>query len=861
MWSMNPGTRRTGSATFLHEDVLEAALRRLRAGQDVVLVGDVGAGRTVILDELAERLRAAGTSVVPIAGLASARGLPYAAFAPHPMLRPRAGARPSMPEAVAALTSVLGTGRAVIVLDDAHLLDDASVAAIDAVRHQRSLSVRLVLGARAGVDLAGTLPDLARGADLLQVEPLDVSAVATLVAEHLGGAVEGDLAAVLAGRAGGNPRVAVALATAARDAEAITRRRGRWAQREAIELVRTDAVVRALLADVPDDQRDALDVLAWLGLVELGAARLLVGSATLAALDARGRVAVHVSGRDQLVAVSPPALGQALRLRMPATVRAAVHDLAHQVLGSVRRGPEQARLPESADQGTQASYQLAQQQVAILTESVRTQATQRYRAWDRRRDLAAALPVLRLRLLDGLASIDVDEVFTQTSATPEDSPDDLGEYVLLRAQWAASCGRPVREAFSRDPGPSGALVLPDVGEPFLSLLERLYETRGWPADELSALDDDRDVPAPLRDLVLLWRGQVAIEDGSPDRALDLLGGWQPSASRQSFAHELGALRTDALLLAGQVDDAVAWARERLSAASDELSMFGVRLATRGLATALVVAGDHDGALRALGVVLSMGRTGPVHSPYDDRILGLAAMLHAQRGEHDLADALLDELRSTPRPYPPALDVLDPWARVEVAYFRTGVAAASGGSALWEAGERFRTGGRLTSALLCWAFAPLVLDDERLAHLEELQAATTVAATGPLVALHRAIAHGTSTQVLQAVAAVRVPGPLVQLAVEAAERGGALDGQDLAATGGPLAVAAVRRDRARRAPLTAREVEVVSLARSGLTNRQIASRLYLSVRTVENHLYRAMQKLAVTDRARLADIPDEVLGSP
>ncbi len=53
-----------------------------------------------------------------------------------------------------------------------------------------------------------------------------------------------------------------------------------------------------------------------------------------------------------------------------------------------------------------------------------------------------------------------------------------------------------------------------------------------------------------------------------------------------------------------------------------------------------------------------------------------------------------------------------------------------------------------------------------------------------------------------------------------------------------------------ASLTQREREVVGLVRRGLTNREIAQRLWLSVRTVGNHLNHAYAKLGVSDRVEL-----------
>jgi DNA-binding CsgD family transcriptional regulator len=60
-------------------------------------------------------------------------------------------------------------------------------------------------------------------------------------------------------------------------------------------------------------------------------------------------------------------------------------------------------------------------------------------------------------------------------------------------------------------------------------------------------------------------------------------------------------------------------------------------------------------------------------------------------------------------------------------------------------------------------------------------------------------------------------------------------------------------------LTDREREVVELAARGLTNREIADRLFVSVRTVNTHLYRSYAKLGVNDRSQLAPLlfpPDD-----
>ena len=56
------------------------------------------------------------------------------------------------------------------------------------------------------------------------------------------------------------------------------------------------------------------------------------------------------------------------------------------------------------------------------------------------------------------------------------------------------------------------------------------------------------------------------------------------------------------------------------------------------------------------------------------------------------------------------------------------------------------------------------------------------------------------------------------------------------------------ERSSDGPLTPREVEVVRLLARGLSNREIASRLFLSERTVARHVGNVLAKLQLANRA-------------
>jgi len=78
--------------------------------------------------------------------------------------------------------------------------------------------------------------------------------------------------------------------------------------------------------------------------------------------------------------------------------------------------------------------------------------------------------------------------------------------------------------------------------------------------------------------------------------------------------------------------------------------------------------------------------------------------------------------------------------------------------------------------------------------------------------------------------------------------------DLAASetlGMPLVVLHNQSDSSRLEGLSPRELEVASLVAQGLSNKEIANRLCLSVATVKDHVHNILDKTGLTNRAAIA----------
>ena len=146
---------------------------------------------------------------------------------------------------------------------------------------------------------------------------------------------------------------------------------------------------------------------------------------------------------------------------------------------------------------------------------------------------------------------------------------------------------------------------------------------------------------------------------------------------------------------------------------------------------------------------------------------------------------------------------------------------------------------------------VTLLDVRMPRRDGVSAATEISQVSQVVML----TYGDSPDVVRAALRAGACGYLVHGAfepedVEVAVRGAARGVGTLS----PAAVAALAQEEQRSQvrtdhALSPREVEVMTLISRGRTNGQIARELFLSEKTVKNHINRIFAKLGVEDRAQ------------
>jgi len=856
----------------------EAELERiagLRAGAErtgVVLSAAAGVGKSRLARHAVEAAERDGALTSWVQGTRSAASVPLGAFAG---LVP-ADVRSDEPlelmrRSVEALREYAGARPVVLGVDDAQLLDASSAALV------LQLTMAGVAFVIATVRVGEPCPDAVQslwkdaGAARLDVPALTEPATAALVEAVLGGPATRRVRRWAYESSQGNALYLRELLLGGLEDGALEDAGGIW------RLTRTpkpsaslSELVGARMSGLAAEERHAVELLALGEPLRLSEIAALAGDEALAGAESRGLVAVEGGGADAAVRLAHPLYGEVVRASMP-VVRAAAdrRELARLVGERPDRSADDtlriARWLLDAGEPMEAPLLVEAARAANLASDPEMGArlaalaveggagvdavlllARAHAVRDRNDEAEAALAAIEGTIEDRDAAID----YLQQRSTVlfwglQRMDDALALLDRAQAWWPDQAWRraidPLRLHLVSIQGGFGAtlsvsaeiLADPDL-EPdvrrrteLVHITNLFYSGRVGEARELLL---ERLPPVPLRDeydeLAMIMWCVLGLESGSDLAAVEA---WMSraveaavEAADRGAAGIAAATLGGAALLAGRYADSARWYAEAAVHLAHH-DPFHTLKSTRACEVGIgYYTGDHEGAARAME--RSRAAIGGREVIDTDRayVVRGEAWIALVEGDPPRAQSILVDNAERMAAIPLYASQLYHEA------LRAGAPARAVAGPLAELRERCDA--RLAAAYADHAEALAARDGERL-----LASAEEFAGIGTLRYAVECAAEA---------AEVFAAEGRQDSARRAATRSRELDpGQ-----GGFLPP--IRGLEDATVTLTAREAQLVELAGRGLSNAEIADRLVLSVRTVESHIYRAMQKLGVSDRRDL-----------
>lgn len=841
-----------------------------RAGPaGVVLAGAPGVGKTRLAREVLAVARHRGALTHWLAATESSRQLPLAPFVMA--LGSVAGMEPgeAMRYLLDSLTRGAGPRGVFVGIDDAHLLDDLSAVLVRqlALRQAATAVLTLRTGEPAPDAVSGLWKDgyLAR----VEVQPLSREETASLLEAVLGGPVDTLAAGRLWQITQGNALYLRQLVDGEWRAGRLTDDAGVW--RWSGQVTLSSGLLELIenrIGQLPAETGDVLDVLALSEPLPVAVLARLTGRDAVERAEARGLVEITGSDRALDARLAHPLYGELRRARCGRVRGRRLRGEIALALAGEASGTVLRRAVLTLDSDLPADPDLlaagAGRALELLDFPLGVRLSRAAAAGHRRFgprltlgytvslagqgdeaeavladlsgdcvtdiELAEVTACRVANMFWGLARWDTAEAMLDDAERVVRNPTGRLELAAIRSVCDSWLARPRRaaEAAARvlaDPSSSAGarmwaawgaataqcgLGRPGELEPALARVDRSagasYTRLLWAGVDV----------AWNRALRLTGRLADAERAARPyqDSMLDMISGPHHLGSIicGELARDQGRVATAAKLLRQ------AWARVRGTRSYTFVFYIPVRLTT-----ALAMAGDATGARRSL------------------------AELEVAR------------------------DPISVFLEPDVHLARAWVAAAEG--VVSEAVSLARRAAELAAdqhqpALECYALHTAVCFGDPTPALRLAQLATQVEGPrAPAAAAHAAaLAAGDGSALLDASARLEDFGATLLAADAAAQAAAAHHSHgnrgsaNLAATRAQRLAATCQGARTpaltaltNPLPLTAREREIAAMAAAGLTNREIADRLVVSVRTVEGHLYRATTKLGITDRAQLAEL--------
>jgi DNA-binding CsgD family transcriptional regulator len=849
-------------------DVLAGAMDDPTAG-GVVLFGAAGVGKTRLAQCAIEMAEARGLATVSVRASRSASHIPFAALAPlfAELRLPSEVNAGLLREAADAVSRRRGDGRLVLAVDDAQELDDASGALLEHLL--RTGDVLVILTARLGERQVAAVHDMWKDEHIVRIEvrPLADSQVRSLASMALGAPVEGSLLQTLVDSCVGNVLFLRELINGALESDALAQHQGMWRLTGSVaRSPRLHDLIEQRLSGISAQEREVLELVALGEPLDVAFLATMVAADPVARLERRGILESEPGDSTPVVRFDHPLFGEVVREHLSplrkvhlsrqladAAETAGITDTRSAVWrldggGAIR--PETA-MPAAREAFIGEDYVLA----ARLARSV----------WDADGSLSAALLVADSYDLSGRYD-DIDELLV--AAYPR-AVDD-GERTEVATRRASTLFRLPAQSHRAEPVLAEAMA--------------------------------RTVDPACRRKLVSQQANLFLLAGDVARAIELIGGVLGEGDESPLAmasRDFGV----ALALAGRTGDALRHTSEGLAAClsmeeEGQLTAAAVFVVAQALArcesgdlaeAATTASGAYDltverrnidgqawfgavlGLIRcAQGQLVTAGHLFRESASCFERLghpgqrwgLGGMALAAGQMGDAVGCATALARLDALP---PTTLTMMD----VGVMRGRAWGAVASGdltrarqelgrAVALAESWGQFAAAAGALHDLLRLGDGPAVA--RRLVGLGDrvdgalMEARTTLAQAvlsrhldTAAEATDRFEATGAYLMAAESAALERrlaVAAGLSRRASASAARTAALVERcesprtpGLEVSSGP-------------APLTVREREVAGLAAAGASSRDIADRLFVSTRTVDNHLQRIYTKLGVSSRGEL-----------
>ncbi len=839
-----------------------------------VVIGPVGVGKTVLGTVGVEFARDLGMSVSLVAGTEAARPYPFGAFASllhrdSDLVGPESHAD-QLRRYMHELLDDAGQRPLLVFVDDAHLLDDGSASLV----HQLSLAglatvLACVLSSgRAGQPAADPMVVLWKdyGAARIELGSLDGQAIEDLLLAVLGGPVDTVSLRQLAERSLGDPLFLHELVVGALESGSLREESGIWRLRGPLRpTARLVELVTARLGNLSDPERHALELTALGEPLAQPALDQLADPAAIESLEDRGLITSRIDGRRLQVCLAHPVYGDVVRSGInPRRQRVLARALAEAsggrrqddtlLLASLRLvgggGSSDLLLAGARAAHERRDYELAERMARAAVEGgegfdARLLAAEAAHRSGRPEQAALELAALARDAADTTERVRVallcfdHEFFLR--GTADTTVVDALLAVDLEPVWHDEllARRLCLEGLTRGPGAVVDAVEPvpeTTGAPRTSLHALLGEClvrtgrvgqamaflvppSGATVRQGSTVLSEPWSPFGSHALALIALGHLGDAEGLLAGAQQELSAHPGSPESAIVAASFGALRLEQ----GRVQAAFLQATSAAALFLDLALPVSARWCEVLSAHALALAGGAPKATQTLAALEALGL--PTDMEYEVEVLQARAWALAAGGDMGAARKSLEVAAELGK------EVGDLLGATKALH---GLARMGRARQVVDDLEALasKVDGELTAARLSYALAAADRDSRALT-----AAAERFEEVGAL--LYAAEALGESAVHLRRDGASREAAATQQTAARLLAR---CEG----------AVTPFVRAIGARAQLTPAELDTALQAATGSTDKQIAETMHLSVRTVENRLHRAYQKLGLSHRRELSE---------